>query len=1784
MKTKIVRSWKVMPLILLVLETGMLGAQNYTINTIAGNGTQGFSGDGGSASNAKLNSPSGVAFDNHGHILIVDHQNARIRKVDKNTGVITTIAGNGVAGFSGDGGPATAAQLNNPTGVHVVSNGHILIVDHANARIRKVDGNTGIITTIAGNGVHGFSGDGGPATQASLKFPKGVCTNSVGDIFIADEGNSRVRMIDHANGKISTFAGNGLFGFLGDGGLALLAMLNSPSHVAVDNNDHVLIVDHANARIRKVNKNTGIITTIVGNGILGFGGDGGLATLASLKSPSHIFVHSNNHIHIVDQMNMRIRKVDANTGIITTIVGNGIAGFSGDGGDALLAQLNAPACLAINTNDVIIIADQLNHRIRQCVPNTCASPAISVHPINASVCVGSNASFSVAALGTGLSYQWQVDQGGGFVDLVNVGVHSGVTASTLVITGATADLNSSRYRVKVTNSCGMVISNSATLTVKAKPTIQLSVGGVACSETTICEGSSATIVASGASSYMWSNGAITSSITVSPTSQTTYSVTGTDINGCSNTASIIVKVNTKPTVTVSASPASICSGSTSILTASGAASYVWSTGATTASISVSPIATTTYNVVGTGSNGCTTSASVTVTVKTPPTVTVSASPPIVCPGGSSTLTANGATSYVWSTGQTGNSIAVSPSATTTYTVTGTKNGCSTTASVTVTVSPSINVAVVASPSVVCAGSSAVLTATGATSYSWSTGQTGASITVNPAVTTTYTVTGTLNGCSGTASVTVFVNPLPTVSVSASVNSVCPGGSTILTATGANSYVWSTGQTGASIEVSPSATTTYSVTGLGSNGCSATAFVTVSISAALSISVSASPSSICQGESTTLTATGATNYTWSTGQTGASIVVSPNANTTYTVIGTNSSGCSASASVSVTVKTKPIVTAGASPSVICPGGSATLTASGAGSYVWSTGQTTASISVSPGVTTTYSVTGTTNGCSTTTSVTVFVSGSISLSVSASPSVICQGDAATLTASGADSYSWSTGQTGASIVVSPGSSTTYTVTGTTASGCSTSASVSVTVKAKPMIIVSASPSIVCPGGSATLTASGASSYVWSTGQTTASISVSPSVTTTYTATGTSNGCSTTASVTVFVGGSISLSASASPSTICQGESTILTAIGADSYTWNTGQTGASIVVSPSASTTYTVTGSTAGGCSATASVSVTVKAKPVVSVSASPSVICSGASATLTASGASTYVWSTGQTSASISVSPTVTTTYSVTGATNGCSTTTSVTVFVSGSISLSVAASSSSICQGESTTLTAVGADNYVWNTGQTGASIVVSPSVSTTYTVTGTVLSGCSATASVSVNVKAKPVVTVSASSTTVCPGSSTTLTANGASAYIWSTGKTGGSIMVSPSVTTTYSVTGTTNGCSTTSAITIFVNGSINVTASASPSVICPGGLATLTASGASNYVWSTGQTGASIVVSPSATTTYTVTGFLNGCSATASVTVFVSGAVNVAVFASPSSICVGGSSTLTASGASTYLWSTGQTSASIVVDPSVTTTYTVTGFINGCSASASVTVSVGSSIAVAATASPATICAGSSSTLVASGADSYIWSTGQSGASIVVNPGSTTTYTVTGFRNGCSGTASVTVFVNPKPPVTCTASPSIITLGLTSTLTASGALTYRWSTGALGSSILVIPLLTTTYSVVGTDANGCSNTASATVTVNLLGGLGLRTAGDPSETEQQNETATVSAYPNPTSGSFFLKDAPENSTIEVYDYQGARLLIGTVNESDQAIDMSELKAGIYFVRVQAQGKTIYQTRMIKQ
>ena len=343
-----------------------------TITTVAGTGEWGFAGDEGRATSAQLDLPSGVAFDASGNLFIADSCNSRIRKVAAGTGLITTVAGSGPAAVSdsptqrtcgggrgGDGGPATSARLVNPYALAFDPTGNLFIADTNGYYIRKLAAGTGLITTVAGSGWWGFAGDGGPATSAQLTSLEGVAVDASGNLFIADSYNHRIRRVAAGTGIITTVAGSGPVGgqggFAGDGGPATSAQLWSPAGLAIDASGNLYMADVYNHRIRKVDS-TGIITTVAGMGPTesfracndgGVGGDRGPATSAQLRCPHAVAFDSSGNLFIADAGNGRIRKVDARTGIITTVAGGGTAGL-GDGGPATSAYLAYPKGLAID--------------------------------------------------------------------------------------------------------------------------------------------------------------------------------------------------------------------------------------------------------------------------------------------------------------------------------------------------------------------------------------------------------------------------------------------------------------------------------------------------------------------------------------------------------------------------------------------------------------------------------------------------------------------------------------------------------------------------------------------------------------------------------------------------------------------------------------------------------------------------------------------------------------------------------------------------------------------------------------------------------------------------------------------------------------------------------------------------------------------------------------------------------------------------------------------------------------------------------------------------------------------------------------------------------------------------------------------------------------------------------------------------------------------------------------------------------------------------------------------
>ncbi|MES2701236.1 MAG: T9SS type A sorting domain-containing protein [Bacteroidota bacterium] len=377
-----------------------------TITTIAGGGTAGL-GDGGLATSASLGVFPGIAFDTAGNIIVATNNQQRVRKINIATGIITTIAGTGISGYSGDGGLATAAKLYYPNHVAVDKRNNIFLAGHPN-RIRKIDGVSGIITTIAGNGTAGFAGDGGPATSALINACEAIAFDASGNLFFSDMMNFRIRMID-TNGIISTVAGDGTLGFSGDGGLATAAQIGNVWDIKFSRCGDLFIGDQNSRRVRKIDMSTGIITTVAGDGGPGSGGDGGPALAASFR-PWYICFDVADNLYIADSN--RIRVIN-NLGIITTLAGNSNCAFSGDGGPATAAQLCQNAEMILNAAGDMLIADAQNFRVRKIAALTppSSSPittsiSITVSP-NDTAGIGTSVTFTaITTGGTPTSYTW----------------------------------------------------------------------------------------------------------------------------------------------------------------------------------------------------------------------------------------------------------------------------------------------------------------------------------------------------------------------------------------------------------------------------------------------------------------------------------------------------------------------------------------------------------------------------------------------------------------------------------------------------------------------------------------------------------------------------------------------------------------------------------------------------------------------------------------------------------------------------------------------------------------------------------------------------------------------------------------------------------------------------------------------------------------------------------------------------------------------------------------------------------------------------------------------------------------------------------------------------------------------------------------------------------------------------------------------------------------------------------------------------------------------------------
>jgi sugar lactone lactonase YvrE len=1111
------------------------------ITTIAGTGTFGFYGEGVDAKTAMLGNPTGITFDPSGNLIIADAGNRRIRKIDLTTGLITTLVGTGATTFN-DGVPALSANLYLPTDCAFDAAGNLYIVDMGHHRVRKVNTN-GIISTVAGNGLAGFNQDEIVATSAQLNYPTSCAVDANGNIFISDRNNFRIRRVHATTGLISTVAGTGTPGYNGDNIDAKTASLNYPNGISFDKSGNLYIADESNNRVRQV-RSDNIIVSVAGTGAYGASGDGGVATSATFNQPLMVVFDEESNLYIGDYF--RIRKAwsciyslaapsvspneticqGATASTLNTTAGPGALSYqwysnssnSNIGGSAIQWAVQSQYVPPTSTAGV--------KSYYATVTGTCGTLVTNVHktvtvnpttiithqPSTAkqNVCTESEVTpLTIAVIGTGLTYQWYrttsrtypadtelynyaltdatsiahgsrsatytpyhtpdytpfnpagyyhyfvIVYGGcgpgvksNFSGPVGINLRSRIisqppaarlfclnstaTALNATVTGVdgtvswqwyvtpgtieqgtpisgasgsqyisaghgeniyytppTSSLGTSYYYAVTTFACGSTTS-ALTGAISVTPLTRIDVQP-STSTQTICKGGSATtlsVTASGTGplSYQWFKNTTSSNVggavidgatgsTYTPLSSTVGSswyyvtVIGTCGTVSSNASGEII-INELPTVDITPSATSICMGLSTELQASGAVSYSWSppmslSATSGATVTASPGSTTTYTVTGVGANGCPRSKTVTVTVNPLPNVSADAATASICYGSATSIAANGATSYLWAAAPglpatTGAMVSVSPGVNTTYTVTGTDdNGCVKSATASVVVNPLPNVTVDPVAPSICYGTDTLLTAYGASSYTWSSEPglsvtTGNIVTASPGSTTTYTVTGTdANGCPGSKTVTVTVNPLPNVTVDPSATSICYGTSTSLKAFGANSYLWSPGTglsdtAGNPVTASPGSTTTYMVKGIDDNGCKDSETITITVNSLPTPTVSGS-TSICQGSITSYsTESGKSNYTWTisggsiiTGSGTNVIKVSWNASGSKKVsVNYNFNGCAPTAPAVLNVTVKP------SSAYITVSGDAcagyTLTASYGSAYKWSTGAATQSI--------------------------------------------------------------------------------------------------------------------------------------------------------------------------------------------------------------------------------------------------------------------------------------------------------------------------------------------------------------------------------------------------------------------------------------------------------------------------------------------------------------------------------------------------------------------------------------------------------------------------------------------------------------------------------------------------------------------------------------------------------------------------------------------------------------------------------------------------------------------------
>lgn len=1188
----------------------------------------------------------------------------------------------------------------------------------------------------------------------------------------------------------------------------------------------------------------------------------------------------------------------------------------------------------------------------------------------------------------------------------------------------------------------------------------------------ICEGAYSIFTATGGNSYRWSTGATSASIQVAV--EQLYSVQVTNQYGCTATASKFLTVNDSPVISI-VGQNYVCEGGSTTLNATGIgiASYVWNNMAIGQSYTVYNPGV--YTVVATSSANCTASASVMVTQKSSPVLTVSGDLSF-CDGRSTQLTAAGGQSYVWRNSygtQISNMASVTLTDGGSYVVMTTdSNGCAASQQLLVTKKNNPIVSIQPSANEVCAGTPVTLSSALYTGYSylWNTGSHERQITVNSAG--TYVLQVTANGCTSVDSLEVVMYSLPDIYFSGNL-AICKGQTGLVFAESPNavSYQWNTGAQTNYISVSPQTTTAYTVTVQDIHGCVNQDFIYVMVED-YPVPAITGPDGFCRGGAVELQATGGVSYVWNDGVRGAMRYVTEAG--TYSVVVSSFAGCTATAQKTLVFYEIPEITISGGP-LLCMGDTLLLAGHGGVSYQWSNQSVDSCIAVTePG---TYMVQGwSTEGCTSRDTVTITMVQKPEVQIMGNHTA-CAGGLNMLTAQSATavSYLWNTGAT--STQIRANETGVFTVTVSDSNACKASDSFAFELMPIPECTI-IGPDRICVGETATLSASNTHyHYFWSTGSTSSSITVSPTSTTNYTLVVLGdNSCTANISKQLEVRNYLPIPISGDDS-FCEGNSVLLVAHGDGGFVWSNGQVGDSIVIGEGGD--YAVSSLDSTTCLLSSSKHVDKYDLPEVYIDG-VSHLCVGNTVPLRAVADMPvgYLWSTGSTDSVINVSST--NVYSVTvTSTQGCSNSSSKMVSVHSAPTVGIVGPNTA-CYGGDVVLMSTGtATHFLWSSGDTTANTTVNPMFSTTYSVVGYSDYGCTATASWYISVMPVPMVSISGD-TLLCEGDTTVLTCSTANSYYWSTGETSKSIRVGDSGVYTVVVTNTM-GCTNSASLNVHVDSYPDIVITGD-TILCQGQPSMLFAYGGTSYLWDDGTTNSYRMIAPYEDTSYTVTVSNGLCASTATQNIHVNERP-VAHIEAPDGICEGATVSLIAQGGLVYFWSTGQTAA--MIDVSTVGTYQLVAYNQyGCTDTTTHTLIQYSNPQVSIAGAEA-ICDGSQAQLSAVGDGNFLWSTGDTSANITIHQVGYYQVLLTD-HHACTATASRYVSALAMPNITIFGPTDIcgvetVNLSVACTNTAS----YQWNTGATTPSIEVTPSETTTYSVAAVSPDNCTAVQTYTVAV---------------------------------------------------------------------------------------------------